>query len=203
MEAVDRNLVKEDKGIILLLTPPFEKSKLEPGYIKGYVAGVRENGGQYTHAAVWVILALTKLGFGDKALQYYNMINPINHSNTELECNSYKVEPYVMAADVYIREPHGGRGGWSWYTGASGWMYKVGLEDILGLKKIEGKGYKIEPCIPKDWDEYTIKINNETEEYEIKVVRGDEEKIIINGEEISSKLIPRNKGKLEITAVIL
>lgn len=202
MEAVDRNLVKEDKGIILLLTPPFEKSKLEPGYIKGYVAGVRENGGQYTHAAVWVILALTKLGLGDKALKYYNMINPINHSNTELECSIYKVEPYVMAADVYIREPHGGRGGWSWYTGASGWMYKVGLEDILGLKQVEGKGYKIEPCVPKDWGEYTININNETEEYEIKVVRGDEDKVIINGKEEPSKVIPKNKGKLQITVVI-
>ncbi|WP_341480421.1 GH36-type glycosyl hydrolase domain-containing protein [Clostridium cibarium] len=202
MEAVDRNLVKKDKGLILLLTPPFEKSKLEPGYIKGYVAGVRENGGQYTHAAVWVILALTKLGLGDKALRYYNMINPINHTNTELECEVYKVEPYVMAADVYIREPHGGRGGWSWYTGTAGWMYKVGLEDILGLKQVEGKGYKIEPCIPEDWGEYTININNETEEYEIKVIRGDKNKIIINGEEMSSKLIPRDKGKLQITAVV-
>ncbi|MDS0526686.1 glycosyl transferase [Clostridium sp. SHJSY1] len=202
MEAVDKNLVKDDKGMILLLTPPFEKSKLEPGYIKGYVAGVRENGGQYTHAAVWVILALTKLGLGDKALKYYNMINPINHANTELECNIYKAEPYVMAADVYIREPHGGRGGWSWYTGASGWMYKVGLEDILGLKQVQGKGYKIEPCIPKGWGEYTININNETEEYEIKVIAGTEDKIIINGEEVDSKLIPKNKGKLQITAVV-
>jgi cellobiose phosphorylase len=202
MEAVDRNLVNKDKGMILLLTPPFEKSKLEPGYIKGYVAGVRENGGQYTHAAVWVILALTKLGLGDKALKYYNMINPINHTNTELECRVYKVEPYVMAADVYIREPHGGRGGWSWYTGASGWMYKVGIEDILGLKKVEGKGYKIEPCVPKEWDEYTIYVNNETEEYEIKVIKGNEEKIIIDGEETSLKIIPRNKGKLQITAIV-
>ena len=109
MEAVDRYLVDKDKGLIKLLAPPFDKSSLEPGYIKGYVAGVRENGGQYTHAAVWVILALTKLGMGSKAWKYYNMINPINHSNTELEARRYKVEPYVMCADVYIKEPRGGR----------------------------------------------------------------------------------------------
>ena len=196
MEAVDRNLVREDKGMILLLAPPFEKSSLEPGYIKGYVAGVRENGGQYTHAAVWVILALTKLGLGDKAWKYYNMINPINHSKTELECRTYKVEPYVMAADVYIKEPHGGRGGWSWYTGASGWMYKVGIEDILGLKHVEGKGYTVEPCVPKDWNEYTIRINNEKEHYEIKVVRGDKNKIRINGKEVD--IIPKDAGNLTV-----
>ncbi|MGL4109679.1 GH36-type glycosyl hydrolase domain-containing protein [Clostridium sp. LP20] len=198
MKAVDMNLVNKDKGMILLLAPPFEKSSLEPGYIKGYVAGVRENGGQYTHAAVWVILALTKLGLGDKAWKYYNMINPINHTNTELECRTYKVEPYVMAADVYIKEPHGGRGGWSWYTGASGWMYKVGIEDILGLQKVKGKGYRIEPCVPKEWDEYTIYIKNETEDYTIKVVRGNNNKIIINDKEIEGQLIPRNKGKQNI-----
>ncbi|MDU2680407.1 MULTISPECIES: GH36-type glycosyl hydrolase domain-containing protein [Clostridium] len=202
MEAVDRYLVDKDKGLIKLLAPPFDKSSLEPGYIKGYVAGVRENGGQYTHAAVWVILALTKLGLGDKAWKYYNMINPINHSNTELEARSYKVEPYVMAADVYIKEPHGGRGGWSWYTGASGWMYKVGLEDILGLKKIEGKGYKIEPCIPEMWNEYDINIKNETEDYKIKVKRGEDKGITINGEKANNDLIPKGKGSLNIEVVI-
>ena len=190
-----------DKGMILLLAPPFESWSLEPGYIKGYVAGVRENGGQYTHAAVWVILALTKLGLSDKAWEYYNMINPINHTRTELECRTYKIEPYVMAADVYIREPHGGRGGWSWYTGASGWMYKVGIENILGLRKIEGKGYKIEPCVPKDWEEYSIMINNEKEQYNIKVTRGEENKIFMNGTRISGELIPKDCGKQEILVI--
>ena len=180
MEAVDRNLVKKDKGMILLLTPPFSNSTLEPGYIKGYVPGVRENGGQYTHAAVWVILALTKLGLGDKAAKYFNMINPINHTKTELECMTYKVEPYVMAADVYIKEPHAGRGGWSWYTGASGWMYRVGIENILGLRKVKDKGYTIEPCVPKDWKEFEIKITNEKEDYNIKVFRLDKEDNNIN-----------------------
>ena len=196
MEAVEKNLVREDKGMILLLAPPFEKSQLEPGYIKGYVSGVRENGGQYTHAAVWVILALTKLGLGNKAWKYYNMINPINHSKTELECRTYKLEPYVMAADVYIKEPHGGRGGWSWYTGASGWMYKVGIEDILGLKQVEGKGYKVEPCVPDDWNEYKIRINNEKEHYEIKVIRGKENKIRIDDKEVD--IIPKDSGTLKI-----
>ncbi|EKQ50568.1 MULTISPECIES: glucoamylase family protein [unclassified Clostridium] len=225
MEAVDRNLVKKDKGMILLLAPPFDNSKLEPGYIKGYVPGVRENGGQYTHAAVWVILALTKLNLGDKALKYYNMINPINHSKTELECMTYKVEPYVMAADVYIKEPHAGRGGWSWYTGASGWMYRVGVENILGLKRVENKGYSIKPCVPNDWNEFEIKITNEKEDYTIKVLRLKEQsnkgnnkmqaspnistnmeqsnannsvEVIINGEPIKGNLIPRNAGKLDI-----
>lgn len=202
MEAVDKYLVDKDKGLIKLLAPPFDKSSLEPGYIKGYVAGVRENGGQYTHAAVWVILALTKLGFGDKAWKYYNMINPINHANTELEARTYKVEPYVMSADVYIKEPHGGRGGWSWYTGASGWMYKVGIEDILGLKKVQGKGYKVKPCIPEAWNEYEMNIKNETEEYNIKVKRGADKGIKINGEKVSQDLIPKDKGKLEIEVII-
>ena len=206
MEAVDRYLVDKDKGLIKLLAPPFDKSSLEPGYIKGYVAGVRENGGQYTHAAVWVILALTKLGFGDKAWKYYNMINPINHSNTELEARRYKAEPYVMSADVYIKEPHGGRGGWSWYTGASGWMYKVGLEDILGLKRVSGKGYLIEPCVPESWKEYEINIKNNLENYNIKVRRsenGENKGIFINGKKVNDNLIPKeDKGDLEIVVII-
>lgn len=205
MEAVDRYLVDKDKGLIKLLAPPFDKSSLEPGYIKGYVAGVRENGGQYTHAAVWVILALTKLGLGTKAWKYYNMINSINHSNTELEARRYKVEPYVMSADVYIKEPHGGRGGWSWYTGASGWMYKVGLEDILGLKKIEGKGYLIEPCVPDEWKEYEINIKNKLENYNIKVRRSEDNEnkgIFINGKEFNGNIIPKDKGELRILVII-
>ena len=209
MSAVERNLVKKDKGMILLLAPPFNNSYLEPGYIKGYVAGVRENGGQYTHAAVWVILAMTKLGYGNKASEYYNMINPINHSKTELECMVYKTEPYVMSADVYIKEPHGGRGGWSWYTGASGWMYRVGIENILGLKRVEDKGYEINPCIPDSWNEYELRIKNKTEDYIISVKRVNRdnknktEKIVkINNEICNEKIIPRNAGHLHIQVLI-
>lgn len=215
MEAVDRNLVKIDRGMILLLAPPFNNSYLEPGYIKGYVPGVRENGGQYTHAAVWVILALTKLGLGDKAVKYYEMISPTNHTKTELECMTYKLEPYVMAADVYIKEPHGGRGGWSWYTGASGWMYRVGIENILGLRKVEDKGYIVDPCVPKSWDNYELRVKNETEDYLIHVKRrttevyADKPDIsikIIDGKDkenilLVKNFIPRNLGKAEITVL--
>ena len=198
IESTIENLVDEELGLIKLLAPPFEKSKLEPGYIKGYVAGVRENGGQYTHAATWVILALTKLNMGDKALKYFNMINPINHTRTETECEKYKLEPYVMAADVYIREPHGGRGGWSWYTGTAGWIYKVGLENILGFTKYKGEGYKINPCVPREWSSFEININNEKEQYKITVKKGTENKIIINGKEIKGDIIPKDLGKAEI-----
>lgn len=201
MEAVDKHLVNEDKDIILLLAPPFDKTKLEPGYIKGYVPGVRENGGQYTHAATWVILAWTMLGDGDKAWKYYNMINPINHSSNEVSAKNYKTEPYVMAADVYIKEPHGGRGGWSWYTGASGWMYKVGIENILGLRRVDGIGYEVKPCVPSDWNEYEINLKDEIGEYNIIVKRVKDQKekgIIINGKKSKNDLIPKNKGKNKV-----
>ena len=204
MKAVDRYLVNEDRDIILLLAPPFNKTKLEPGYIKGYVPGVRENGGQYTHAATWVILAWTMLGDGDKAWKYYNMINPINHSSNEISAKNYKTEPYVMAADVYIKEPHGGRGGWSWYTGASGWMYKVGIENILGLRRIEGKGYTVKPCVPSTWNEYEINLKDEVGEYNIIVRRAKDEKqkgIIINGKKASGDLIPKTKGKNKVEVI--
>ena len=207
MNAVDRYLLNEEKGIILLLAPPFNNSKLAPGYIKGYVPGVRENGGQYTHAATWVILAWTLLGDGNKAWKYYNMINPINHSSNEISANNYKVEPYVMAADIYLREPHGGRGGWSWYTGASGWMYKVGLENILGLKRIQNKGYKITPCVPDSWNEYEINIKDDVGEYHIVVKRKNNNienkdrskiEIILNNNLLDDNIIPKTPGKNEI-----
>ena len=207
MRSVDRYLLNEEKGIILLLAPPFNNSKLEPGYIKGYVPGVRENGGQYTHAATWVILAWTLLGDGNKALKYYNMINPINHSSNKISANNYKIEPYVMAADIYLREPHGGRGGWSWYTGASGWMYKVGLENILGLKRIQNKGYKITPCVPDSWNEYEINIKDDVGEYHIVVKRKNNNienkdrskiEIILNNNLLDDNIIPKTPGKNEI-----
>ncbi len=156
MEAVEQYLVKKDDGLIMLLTPPFDEGNLEPGYIKGYLPGVRENGGQYTHAAIWVIMAYALMGNGTKAWELFEMLNPINHSNTVLEASRYKAEPYVMAADVYAVPPHTGRGGWTWYTGASGWMYNVGIQQILGFKKKCGR-IVFEPCIPKDWPEYSIK----------------------------------------------
>ncbi|WP_089609262.1 GH36-type glycosyl hydrolase domain-containing protein [Dehalobacterium formicoaceticum] len=155
MSALENYLIKEEEGIILLLTPPFDEGDLNPGYIKSYVPGVRENGGQYTHAAVWVVMAYARLGMGDQAWELYQMINPINHSRTTIETATYKVEPYVMAADVYAAPPHVGRGGWTWYTGAASWMYQVGIEELLGFKKQKNHLY-LDPCIPREWKDYKI-----------------------------------------------
>ncbi|SHI04026.1 Cellobiose phosphorylase [Clostridium collagenovorans DSM 3089] len=189
MDSLEKYLVKKDKGLIMLLTPPFYKSDLEPGYIKGYVPGVRENGGQYTHAATWVILALTKLGRGEEAVELFDLINPINHSKTKEQCDIYKTEPYVMSADVYAEEPYVGRGGWSWYTGTSGWMYRVAIEGILGLKLKEGKGFTIAPCIPKEWDGYEIKYTKDKTIYNIKVKVTGHKEIRVNGEVLKDSFI--------------
>ena len=168
MSAMEDYLVSRHDGIIRLLTPSFNQGNLEPGYIKGYLPGVRENGGQYTHAAVWVIDAFAKLGQGDKAFDLYTMINPINHARTNIERGIYKVEPYVMAADVYDCQPHIGRGGWSWYTGAAGWMYQVGLNTILGFTK-KGSVLEFNPCIPMKWQEYSIEYIFEGTKYLIEI----------------------------------
>lgn len=168
MDSLEDYLVLREEGLIKLLTPPFNDGDMEPGYIKGYVPGVRENGGQYTHAAAWVIEAFAMLGNGDKALELFELINPINHARTNRELSIYKVEPYVMAADVYGATPHIGRGGWTWYTGSAGWMYKVGVENILGLNK-EGNVLKIEPCIPQKWTAYSMVYKFIDTTYEIYV----------------------------------
>ena len=169
MNAVSRHLIDYEDGLIKLLTPPFDKGDLKPGYIKGYVPGVRENGGQYTHASVWVIIAFAKMGMGDKSWEMFHLINPINHSRTPIEYNRYKAEPYVMAADVYAVPPHNGRGGWSWYTGAAGWMYRAGIEHILGFKKM-GNSLRIDPCIPREWKEFSISYRYGKTSYNINVV---------------------------------
>ncbi len=193
MAALEHHLIKREDGIIMLLTPPFDKGNLHPGYIKGYVPGVRENGGQYTHAAIWVIYAFAKMGEGDKAWQLYNMINPINHARTSIEAARYKVEPYVMAADVYAVHPNIGRGGWTWYTGAAGWMYRVGLEHILGFKK-RGEHLMIDPCIPKAWAEYTITYRNGGTPHQIIVKNPNNiskgiKKIVMDGKQIKGNSI--------------
>lgn len=172
MDAVQKYLVDGNEGIIKLLTPPFDKGELQPGYIKGYVPGVRENGGQYTHAAVWVVLAFAKLRLGDRASELFHMLNPVNHTRTDIEYSRYKTEPYVMAADVYAIHPHTGRGGWTWYTGTAGWMYKVGLESIAGFRKAGGRLY-INPCIPKSWSGFEIYYRTKTSVYRITVRNPD------------------------------
>ncbi len=168
MAAADQNLVSRADGLVLLFTPPFDKTLLEPGYIKGYPPGIRENGGQYTHAALWSVQALAKLGDGNKAFELLSMLIPINHSHTWAAAQRYKVEPYVACADVYSTVPHVGRGGWTWYTGSAGWMYRAGLESILGFT-VEGETLRLDPCVPKTWREFEIVFRHRTSRYEIAV----------------------------------
>lgn len=169
MHALEDHLIDQEHGLIKLLTPPFADGPLEPGYIKGYVPGVRENGGQYTHAAAWVIQAYSMMGDGDKAMSLFNLVNPINHSRTPTERAIYKVEPYVMAADVYSTYPHAGRGGWTWYTGSASWMYEVGLTHLLGITR-EGATLNINPTVPKHWSDFTVTYRYMETLYTLKVV---------------------------------
>ena len=155
MAAVNQRLVERNAKLIKLLDPPFDKSALEPGYIKGYVPGVRENGGQYTHAAIWATLAYAMQNDAERAWELFAMLNPINHASTPEQVNIYKVEPYVMSADIYAAVPHTGRGGWTWYTGASGWMYRLTLETLLGVT-LEDNQLRIAPCVPAHWQNYKI-----------------------------------------------
>ncbi len=168
MESLENHLIDTENGIIKLLDPPFNKTKVEPGYIKAYLPGVRENGGQYTHAAIWTVIAFTLIGFGDKAVEYYRMINPIEHSRTKEAAIKYKAEPYAIAADIYSTENLKGRGGWTWYTGSSSWYCASGIEYILGLK-IKNNVLEVNPCISSKWEEYSIRYRYKTSIYNIKV----------------------------------
>ena len=155
MDAVRTHLVRRAARVVLVLTPPFDQSAQDPGYVKGYPPGVRENGGQYTHAAVWTVMAVARLGNGDEAVELFHLLNPINHTRSAADVERYKAEPYVTAGDVYAHPAHAGRGGWTWYTGSAGWMYRAGLESILGLKR-HGASFELDPCIPAAWPEYSI-----------------------------------------------
>ena len=168
MAAVERLLMRPDDGLALLFTPPFDRSSHNPGYIKAYPPGLRENGGQYTHAALWSVMALTMLGDGDKAVALFSMLNPINHALSPDAVQRYQVEPYVVCADLYSTPPHVGRGGWSWYTGSAGWMYRAGLESILGIRQ-QGTILQIDPCIPRTWPGFSLKFRYRTAIYDISV----------------------------------
>src|SRR6185437_1251937 len=172
MQSVDRRLVRRADRQIRLFDPPFDKSALNPGYIKGYVPGVRENGGQYTHAAIWTVMAFAAMGDSERAWELFSLINPVNHASTESEISVYKVEPYVVAADVYGVAPHTGRGGWTWYTGSAGWMQRAGVESILGLR-IEGDILRLDPCIPKTWPRFSMTVRFRSARYEILVENPD------------------------------
>ncbi len=170
MRAVDRMLVRREHGLIQLLDPPFDRSEPHPGYIRGYVPGVRENGGQYTHAAIWTAMAFAALGDRERAWELTSMINPVNHALTPAAVATYKVEPYVIAADVYAVDPHNGRGGWSWYTGSAGWMYRLVTESLLGLTR-EGHRLRVAPCIPAHWAGFTINYRYGNTIYQIVVAQ--------------------------------
>ena len=172
MSAVEKQLINTGDRLALLFTPPFDKTDLDPGYIKGYPPGVRENGGQYSHAAMWSIIAFTKLGEGDKAAALFSLLNPINHARTPAEVERYKVEPFVVAADVYSMPPHVGRGGWTWYTGSAGWMYRAGIENIIGLQ-VQAGHLRLDPCVPKAWPSFRVTLRYRSSRYEILVENPD------------------------------
>ena len=168
LEAVFKNLVSDDERMVTLFAPPFDKTALDPGYIKGYLPGVRENGGQYTHAVLWLIQALTMKGDGDRAMKIFDYVNPILHARDVEEVRKYCVEPYVVAADVYSIAPHTGRGGWSWYTGSAAWTYRVALESILGLT-LRGNQLHFQPCVPANWEWFQIKIRRGSSTWHLTV----------------------------------
>jgi cyclic beta-1,2-glucan synthetase len=196
MAAFNEHLVRRDARLLMLLTPPFDKTPHDPGYIKGYLPGVRENGAQYTHAALWAVLATALQGDGDKAFELYQMINPFTHAVTQDDIERYKVEPYVVAADVYTAQGHLGRGGWTWYTGSASWLYRVGLETILGFAK-RGDTLTFEPCIPTSWREFALEYRHGRSVYAITVKSdgsgsGDPVRVVVDGVEQPDRTIVLN-----------
>ena len=187
-------LVRADDGLVLLFTPPFDRTERDPGYIKGYLPGIRENGGQYTHAAVWSVWAFAELDDGQTAADLFRLLNPISHADTAEKVDRYKVEPYVIVADVYSVLPHVGRGGWTWYTGSSGWMYRLGLEAILGVRR-RGDALVFEPHVPPDWPEYTVDYRFGESTYRIKVQASragqpSEPHIVLDGQPLPGLTLP-------------
>jgi cyclic beta-1,2-glucan synthetase len=208
MDAVDERLIRRADGISLLLTPPFDRMVPSPGYIQGYLPGVRENGGQYTHAALWNVLAFARMGDGDRAAGLFALLNPVNHTRNAADTERYRAEPYVVAADVYSVPPHTGRGGWTWYTGSAGWMYRVGIEAILGISLRRG-ALHIDPCIPREWPQYEATFTRGRTSYRIlvenpsRVCRGVE-RIELDGVDMSAADIPiADDGREHSVRVVL
>src|SRR5262245_38905948 len=194
LEAAARQLVRPRDGLVLLFTPPFDRTPLDPGYIKGYPPGIRENGGQYTHAGIWFAIALAMRGEGDRAAELFSLLNPISHTGTRAGVQRYKVEPYVVCGDVYSEPPHVGRGGWTWYTGSAGWMYRAGLEWMLGLR-VRGDALWLDPCVPKSWRGFQIELRHRSSRYQIAVenprgVCRGVSRLELDGRPISAERIP-------------
>jgi cellobiose phosphorylase len=194
MRAVDQRLVRRDAGLIQLFDPPFDRSPLEPGYIKGYIPGVRENGGQYTHGAIWTVMALAALGESERAWELFALLNPVHRGGTPEDISTYKVEPYVVAADVYAVAPHAGRGGWTWYTGSAGWMYRLLVETLLGVNR-EGDQLRLTPRMPKAWTTYKIHYRYRQTVYHITLSRldsgsADTERLSLDGQALPDTVLP-------------
>jgi cellobiose phosphorylase len=194
MESVDSRLVRRDAGLIQLFDPPFDKSAQDPGYIKGYIPGVRENGGQYTHGAIWTATAFALMGDHARAWELFDMLNPVNHGATPEQIATYKVEPYVVAADVYGAQPHTGRGGWTWYTGSAGWMYRLLVETLLGVHR-KGDQLRLEPRIPADWGSYKVHYRFRLTVYHITISRlpADDaaaSRLFLDGNELQGATLP-------------
>ena len=199
LDALHDRLVRPDIGLVQILDPPFDKSQLDPGYIKGYVPGVRENGGQYTHAAVWAAMAFAGIGDGDRAWELLSLISPINHSSTRQAVQTYKVEPYVFPADVYGNRQHAGRGGWTWYTGCAGWMYRLLTESLLGLR-LEVDHLRLQPVLPDTWK--SLKIHYRYREtfhhINIRINAGKTvTRVVFDGQERPDQTIPLIDDRLE------
>jgi cyclic beta-1,2-glucan synthetase len=188
MDSVLERLVDEETRIIRLFTPPFANSSKDPGYIKAYPPGVRENGGQYTHAATWVVMALAELNRGDEALRCFELLNPITHSKSKASAEHYRVEPYTIAADVYGEGALKGRGGWTWYTGSAGWLYRAAVEGILGIRIKNGRLH-VRPALPTQWDGFAAEIEHAGVKYRISVSKSSQPEgynLTINGSEVAN-----------------
>jgi cyclic beta-1,2-glucan synthetase len=193
MASLERWLVRKEVGI-LLLTPPFDRTSHDPGYIKGYLPGVRENGAQYTHAALWAVLATALQGDGDRAFGLFQLINPLERTLTPEGVETYRAEPYVVAADVYSAAGHVGRGGWTWYTGSASWMYRVGLEAILGFIR-EGDRFRLDPRVPGSWPEFRLEYRHGSAVYRVQVerphlARGGAQAVELDGRTLGDEWVP-------------
>ncbi len=207
IQSVEDNLVQEQDQLIRLFSPPFDETPNDPGYIKGYPPGIRENGGQYTHAAIWAVWALTKLGKGNQAFEQFKMLNPALHSLDIEAANRYMVEPYVVAADIYSTPPFVGHGGWTWYTGSSGWLFRLGTEAILGFQ-LEGDHFSVDPCIPDTWDGYRLSFQRNGSQYDIQVENPDHvesgvTQVVLDGETRENKDVPIKENSGQHTVRII
>jgi cyclic beta-1,2-glucan synthetase len=206
MAAVERELILPHDGLALLLTPPFDRSALDPGYIKGYPPGVRENGGQYTHAALWMVMAMARKGDGERAVQLLRMLNPIEHARDAEAVWQYGVEPYVVAADVYRLPGRVGQGGWSWYTGSAAWMYRAWVEEVLGLR-VQGDQMRVSPVIPATWPGFNLTYRHCETVYAIQVENPDGCErgvawVEMDGQRVAGGAIPLERGLVKHRVVV-